>query len=221
MFHVRGFLCHEDDGGRGQVIRGLYAITDRNLSLGRDILFCTEEALKGGASIIQYREKNISTGEMVRAAKSLRELTLKYNATLIVNDRVDVAMASNADGVHLGQSDMEVLDARRILGTDAIIGLSVSSLHELEAAIELPVDYIGAGPVYATGSKADANEPMGLDLLHDICVKSPFPVVAIGGICKVTAPKVIAAGAASIAVISAVMSEVDIQKAARKLAGYY
>jgi len=199
------------------VIRGLYVITDRNLSLGRDILFCTEEALKGGATVIQYREKNLPTGEMVRTAKTLRELTLRYNAMLIVNDRVDVAMASNADGVHLGQSDMDPSDARRIMGQEAIIGYSISSLEELQNAIDKPVSYIGAGPVFATGSKADANEPMGIDLLHEVCVKSPFPVVAIGGICKVTAPRVIAAGAASIAVISAVMSEVDIQKAAVRI----
>jgi len=199
------------------VIRGLYAITDRNLSLGRDILYCAEEALKGGASIIQYREKNIPTGEMVRTAKSLLELTRRYNATLIVNDRVDVALASGVYGVHLGQSDMDSGDARRIMGPDAIIGLSVSSLDELERAIKQPVNYIGAGPVFATGSKADANEPMGLDMLHVICERSPFPVVAIGGICKVTAPKVIAAGASSIAVISAVMSETNIEKAAKKL----
>ena len=203
------------------MIRGLYVITDRNLSLGRDILFCTEEALKGGASVIQYREKNLATGEMVRIAKTLRELTLKYSATLIINDRVDVAMASNADGVHLGQSDMDVHDARRIMGPDVVIGLSVSSLHQLECAIELPVNYIGAGPVYVTGSKADANEPIGVDVLREICLKSPFPIIAIGGICKVTAPKVIAAGVASIAVISAVMSEMDIRGAAEKLSGYF
>ena len=203
------------------MISGLYVITDRNMSLGRDILFCVGESLKGGARFIQYREKDLHTGEMVRTAREIRRLTMEYDAKLIINDRVDVALASNADGVHLGQSDMDPRDARRLMGTSAIIGLSVSSRDELDGAVDMPVDYIGAGPVFATGSKADAGEPLGMELLREICRESPFPVVAIGGICKVTAPRVIGAGAASVAVISAVMSEVDIQAAARRLADMF
>ncbi len=198
-------------------INGLYVITDRGLSLGRDLIFTVEEAIRGGASVIQLREKNISTGEFVELAKQVREITLATNTVFIVNDRVDVALASDADGVHLGQDDMDIKDARKIMGDEKIIGLSISSYEEFSAAKNLPVDYFGIGPVYPTSSKDDASEPVGVDFIKKIHAETDLPIAAIGGISRENAGDVIRAGASSICVISAVMSAPDIRTAAEEM----
>ena len=198
-------------------INGLYVITDRGLSLGRDLIFTVEEAIRGGASVIQLREKNISTGEFVELAKQVREITLATNTVFIVNDRVDVALASDADGVHLGQDDMDIKDARKIMGDEKIIGLSISSYEEFSAAKNLPVDYFGIGPVYPTSSKDDASEPVGVDFIKKIHAETDLPLAAIGGISRENAGDVIRAGASSICVISAVMSAPDIRLAAEEM----
>lgn len=175
-------------------------------------------ALEGGVTLIQLREKNLPAREIVRLGRRLKEF-LKGRVPLIVNDRVDIAHAIEAEGVHLGQSDLSVAEARAILGSKAYVGLSVERLEEVEQARDLPVDYLAASPVFATQSKVDCAPPWGLEGLRALCAKSPHPIVAIGGIDPSNAAEVFAAGASGIAVISAICNAPCPQSAARLLRG--
>ena len=167
----------------------LYLVTDRVLSLGRSLEDVVSEAVKGGVTIVQLREKEASTGEFVALARRLMSILKPLGIPLIINDRVDVALAVDAYGVHIGQSDMAYADARRLLGPDKIIGLSVESLEDLEAANALDVDYVGISPVYGTPTKTDTAEPFGLEGLHKAVEMSIHPTVAIGGMnARSTAP---------------------------------
>lgn len=200
------------------VISNLYVITGEEFSKGRSTAQVVEQALKGGAQVIQLREKKYSTAKLIELGKQLRKLTLEYQATFIVNDRVDVALAVDADGVHLGQDDMPLADARKLLGTKKIIGISVDNLVEAKKAEKTGADYIGVGPIFPTNSKDDAAAPLGLDTLKDIAQNITIPIVAIGGINTTNVSQVIKAGADAISVISAIVSAADIEKAARILA---
>ena len=195
----------------------LYLVTDRDLSLGRSLEEVVSEAVKGGVTIVQLREKEASTGEFVALARRLMKLLKPLNIPLIINDRVDVALAVDADGVHIGQSDMAYADARRLLGPDKIIGLSVESLEDLEAANALDVDYVGISPVYGTPTKTDTAEPFGLEGLRKAVDISVHPTVAIGGMNARTIGEVMEAGADGVAVVSAICSAEDISKAAKEL----
>ena len=195
----------------------LYLVTDRDLSLGRSLEEVVSEAVKGGVTIVQLREKEASTGEFVALARRLMKLLKPLNIPLIINDRVDVALAVDADGVHIGQSDMAYADARRLLGPDKIIGLSVESLEDLEAANALDVDYVGISPVYGTPTKTDTAEPFGLEGLRKAVEMSVHPTVAIGGMNARTIGEVMEAGADGVAVVSALCSAEDISKAAKEL----
>ena len=188
-------------------------MTDRNLSLGRDLEEVVSEAVKGGVTIVQLREKDTSTGEFVALARKLMELLKPLGIPLIINDRVDVALAADADGVHIGQSDMPYEIARKLLGPDKIIGLSVESFEDIEAANELDVDYIGISPVYGTPTKTDTAEPFGLKGLRKAVSMSAHPTVAIGGMNKDTIADVIATGADGVAVVSAICSADNIREA--------
>ena len=195
----------------------LYLVTDRPLSLGRDIEEIVREAVEGGATIVQLREKECPTGEFVTLARRLKALLAPLGVPLIINDRMDVALASDADGVHIGQSDMPYEDARRLLGYDKIIGLSVENFEDLERANALDVDYIGISPVYGTPTKSDTAEPFGLEGLQRAVEMSVHPTVAIGGMNAGTIGEVIAAGADGVAVVSAICSAPSPREAAQEL----
>ena len=195
----------------------LYLVTDRDLSLGRSLEEVVSEAVKGGVTIVQLREKEASTGEFVALARRLMSILKPLGIPLIINDRVDVALAVDSDGVHIGQSDMAYADARRLLGPDKIIGLSVESLEDLEAANALDVDYVGISPVYGTPTKTDTAEPFGLEGLRKAVEMSVHPTVAIGGMNARTIGKVMEAGADGVAVVSAICSAEDISKATKEL----
>jgi len=195
----------------------LHVLTDRKLSLGRSHLEVAQAAIDAGARLIQFREKEMSTREMVETARQLRKLTRESGATLIVNDRLDVALAVDADGIHVGQDDLPAQIAREFLGAGKIIGVSASTLDEALRAVQDGADYLGVGPVFATGSKADAGVPIGLEGLAAIKRHVSIPIVAIGGITHGNLADVIAAGADGVAVISAVVSQADITAATRHL----
>ena len=195
----------------------LYLVTDRELSLGRSLEEVVSEAVKGGVTVVQLREKDASTGEFIELARRLMKLLKPLRIPLIINDRVDVALAVDADGVHIGQSDMSYEDARRLLGPDKIIGLSVENFKDIEAANALDVDYIGISPVYGTPTKTDTAEPFGLEGLRKAVQMSVHPTVAIGGMNASTIGEVMAAGTDGVAVVSAIRSAENIRKATSDL----
>ncbi|MFQ6001328.1 MAG: thiamine phosphate synthase [Anaerolineae bacterium] len=194
----------------------LYVITDAKLSRGRSHLEVAQAAIEGGASIIQFREKEMTTRELVETARRLKELTNENGVPFIVNDRLDVALAVEADGVHVGQDDMPAALARQLMGRK-IVGVSATTVEEALQAQADGADYLGVGPIYPTGTKPDAVPPIGLEGLAQIVQAVEIPVVAIGGISEENAAEVIACGADGVAVISAVVSAPDIVTAARRL----
>ena len=180
----------------------LYAITDTELSNCSHVEI-VERLLAGGARLIQLRDKEASAKDMFEAAQACLQLTRAVGATLIINDRVDIAMAADADGVHLGQDDLTVAEARTLLGPDKIIGISTHSVAQVEAALVTSANYIAVGPIFATTTKANPDPVVGLALLRQARTLTSLPLVAIGGITLETAREVLAAGAHSVAVISA------------------
>ena len=195
----------------------LYLVTDRGLSLGRDMEWIVEEAVAGGVTMVQLREKDCSTKEFIELARRLKAALDPSGVPLIINDRVDVALAVDADGVHIGQSDMPYTIARALLGKDKIIGLSVENMAEVEEANALDVDYIGVSPVFSTATKTDTAAPFGLDGLRKAAAMSVHPVVAIGGMNARTAASVMQAGADGIAVVSAIVSAESPRRASEEL----
>lgn len=195
----------------------LYLVTDRPLSLGRDIDWIVEEAVKGGATMVQLREKDCSTREFIELAAKLMETLKPLGIPLLINDRIDVALAVDADGVHIGQSDMPYKTARALLGPDKIIGLSVENMEDIRVANELDVDYVGISPVYSTHTKTDTAAPFGLDGLREAVKLSVHPTVAIGGMNMKTAKDVMTCGTDGIAVVSAIVSADSPCEAARNL----
>lgn len=196
----------------------LYLVTDRDLTRDRNIEWIVEEAVKGGATIVQLREKHCSTGDFIALGRYLMSVLEPFDIPLIINDRIDVALAIDAPGVHIGQSDMPYADARRLLGPDKIIGLSVETLDEIHLANTLDVDYIGVSPVYATPTKTDTAKPFGLEGLKAAVNLSVHPTVAIGGMNKQTIPDVMQTGVNGAAVVSAIVSADSPYLAARELA---
>lgn len=196
----------------------LYLVTDRNLSLGRSLDAVVAEAVAGGVTMVQLREKDCSTRDFVALARRLLPLCRKAGVPLLINDRVDVALAVDADGVHIGQSDMPYEEARRLLGYDKIIGLSVENMAEVEKANELDVDYVGISPVYGTPTKTDTAEPFGLDGLRRAVQKSVHPTVAIGGMNASTVAEVMQCGVDGVAVVSAICSAPSPRVATQELA---
>ncbi len=195
----------------------LHVLTDHAWSRGRSTLEVAEAALAGGATVIQLRDKDASTHRLVEEGLALRKLTRSYHALLIVNDRIDVALAVDADGAHVGQDDMPGQLARKLLGPDRILGISAGNMDEAVAAIVAGADYLGVGPIYATRGKADAGQPVGLSLLTEIARCYTTPLVAIGGITAANTSEIIHAGATGIAVITAVVNAEDITAATRAL----
>ena len=196
----------------------LYLVTDRDLSLGRSLEEVVRDAVAGGVTMVQLREKDAPTGKFIELGRRLMSLLKPLGVPLIINDRVDVALAVDADGVHIGQSDMSYADARRLLGPEKIIGLSVENFEDLESANTLDVDYIGISPVYGTPTKTDTAEPFGLEGLKEAVRLSLHPTVAIGGMNTTTIGDVIAAGTDGVAVVSAICSAASPRAAAAELA---
>lgn len=159
----------------------LYLVTDSPILKGRDFYKCIEEVIKSGVTIVQLREKNLDGKEFLEKAIKLRELTKKYNISLIINDRIDIAMIVDADGVHIGQSDIDSISARKLLGKDKIIGVSVRTLEEARIAKENGADYLGIGAMFSTSTKIDAKQ-VSFDTLDLIIKEIKLPFVLIGGI---------------------------------------
>ena len=195
----------------------LYLVTDRGLSRGRPTLEVVKAAVAGGVSCVQLREKNCSTRDFIHEARMLHEFLYHNNIPLIINDRVDVALTIGADGVHLGQKDMPLSEARMLLGYRAIIGISAESVEDAVSAEEEGADYVGISPVFSTTTKKDIAPPLGLEGIRDIRKKVKLPLVAIGGINQENAIQVLQAGADGIAVVSAIVSATCPTKAAKVL----
>ena len=195
-----------------------HVLTDRAWSRGRSMLEVARAAIDGGARVIQLRDKEASTRELVEEGIALRKLTRQRGVLLIVNDRIDVALAIDADGAHVGQDDMPGEMARKLLGPDRILGISAGNMEEAIAAVAAGADYLGVGPIYPTAAKADAGDPVGLQLIADIARLYTTPIIAIGGINAKNANDVMHAGANGVAVITAVVNAEDITEAAKNLA---
>ena len=184
----------------------LYLVTDRTLSLGRSTVEVVRAAIRGGVSCVQLREKGCSTREFMDEARLLKALLAGTGVPLFINDRLDVALAVGADGVHLGQNDLAIADARRLVGNRMIIGISAESVADAIRAEAEGADYIGASPVFTTPTKTDTAPPLGLDGLRAIRRAVRLPLVAIGGIDANNAAQVLRAGADGLAVVSAIVS---------------
>ncbi|MFA4876033.1 MAG: thiamine phosphate synthase [Methanoregula sp.] len=195
----------------------LYVITDEQISGGRSHAMIAQMAVLGGADVIQLRDKSRGCLELIRVGREIRRITRDAKAGFIVNDRLDVALACGADGVHLGQGDLTPAVARQLAPPGFIIGVSVGSRDEAALAEKEGADYVALSPTFSTGSKADAGPGHGCARLAEIAACVSIPVIAIGGISNGNIPEVMRAGAAGIAVISAVVAQPDITAAARQL----
>jgi len=198
-------------------MQGLYLVTDRGLCGPKDLIDVILKALQGGVACVQLREKEVSTRFFVEEAQKIKALMAPFKAPLIINDRIDVALAVGADGVHIGQADMPYAVARKLMGKRAIIGLSVETWEDVESAQALDVDYLGVSPVFETPTKTDTKGSWGLEGLSKIKAYSRHPLVAIGGLNASNAADAVRAGADCIAVVSAICSAFDPLEAAREL----
>lgn len=194
----------------------LYAVTDRHWLNGETLYSQVEKVLKGGATFIQLREKNLDEDTFLEEAIEIQKLCKSYHVPFVINDNVDIALKMNADGVHVGQSDMEALDVRKKLGPDKIIGVSAQTGEQALLAQKHGADYLGVGAVFPTGSKADA-EDVSHETLKAICEAVDIPVIAIGGITKENVHELKDSGICGIAVISALFAQKDIEQATKDL----
>ena len=194
----------------------LYAVTDRHWLHGRTLHEVVKESLDGGVTFLQLREKDLDEARFLDEAKDIKTLCHAYGVPFLINDNVDIALAVDADGVHVGQSDMEALDVRRKLGPDKIIGVSAQTVEQALLAEKHGADYLGVGAVFPTGSKDDADD-VSYDTLQAICRAVSIPVVAIGGISLGNVSQLSGSGICGIAVISAIYGAADIRRASLDL----
>ena len=194
----------------------LYAVTDRAWVGEQTLPQQVEAALKGGATCVQLREKDLGDAAILAEALEISALCKRYGVPFILNDNVALARQCGADGVHLGQEDMDPAEARRILGPEAIIGVSAHNVAEARAAVEAGADYLGCGAMFPTHTKTDTNV-ISRQVLADVCASVPIPVVAIGGIHRENLLQLVGCGEAGIAVISAIFAQPDIEAACREL----
>jgi len=193
----------------------LYLVTDQELSENNDTLKTVAEALKGGVDIVQLREYSLNDSDLLAMAKEVRRMTIQHKALFIVNNRPDVALASGADGVHLGQDDLPVYAARKILGKDKIIGLSTHGMNQARKAIKNGADYIGVGPVYPTQTKKNVVPPVTLGYVRQVAAAGfPIPFFAIGGIKLHNVEEVLKAGARRVAVVTGIVGALKVKKVA-------
>lgn len=195
----------------------IYLVTDEGCLQGRALLDCVREALDGGVTLVQYRAKTASSAEMYNEALQLKALCDSFKVPLIINDRLDIAMAVGAAGVHLGQDDLPCVAARKILGEDYIIGVSAHNPAEAKAALQSGADYLGCGAVFGTATKADVKK-LGTEGLTAICREKGLPVVGIGGVTADNYREVRAAGADGAAIVSGILAQPDISATARAIA---
>lgn len=195
----------------------IYLVTDDGCLQGRALLDCVREALEGGVTLVQYRAKTASSAEMYNEALQLKALCDSFNVPLIINDRLDIAMAVGAAGVHLGQDDLPCAAARKILGEDYIIGVSAHNQAEAKAALQSGADYLGCGAVFGTATKADVKK-LGTDGLTAICKAKGLPVVGIGGVTADNYREVRAAGADGAAIVSGILAQPYIRTTVRAIA---
>jgi thiamine-phosphate pyrophosphorylase len=198
-------------------MRGLYFVTDRGLCGRKPLEEVVIQAIKGGAAYVQLREKDVSTRFFLEEAIRIKKLLKPYKVPLIINDRVDVALACGAEGVHIGQEDIHYEIVRKLMGQKAIIGLSVETWEDVEVGQKLDVNYIGVSPVFSTPTKTDTKDAWGLEGLARIKAFSRHPLVAIGGINESNAREVVKAGADCIAVVSAICASSYPEAAARRI----
>lgn len=194
----------------------LYAVTDRHWLDGESLYSQVEKTLEGGTTFVQLREKDLDEAHFLEEAKEIKKLCAKYQVPFVINDNVDIALEMDADGVHVGQSDMEAGDVRAKLGPDKIIGVSAQTVEQALLAQERGADYLGVGAVFHTDSKADAAE-VSHETLKAICDAVDIPVIAIGGISKDNVSELAGSGICGIAVISAIFAEKDIKNATTQL----
>ena len=195
----------------------IYLVTDDGCLQGRALIDCVREALDGGVTLVQYRAKTASSAEMYAEALQLKALCDSFNVPLIINDRLDIAMAVGAAGVHLGQDDLPCAAARRILGEDYLIGVSAHNPAEAKSALQSGADYLGCGAVFGTATKADVKK-LGTEGLEAICKAKGLPVVGIGGVTADNYREVRAAGADGAAIVSGILAQPDIRAAVRSIA---
>lgn len=195
----------------------IYLVTDDGCLQGRPLLDCVREALEGGVTLVQYRAKTASSAEMYNEALQLKALCDSFKVPLIINDRLDIAMAVGAAGVHLGQDDLPCAAARRILGEDYLIGVSAHNPAEARAALLCGADYLGCGAVFGTATKADVKK-LGTEGLTAICREKGLPVVGIGGVTADNYREVRAAGADGAAIVSGILAQPDIRTTVRAIA---
>lgn len=193
----------------------LYVITDFGAQRGKSHLDVLTEAIRGGASVVQLRDKEANDAALVQIGRTLRKVCDLHNSLFIVNERIDVAKEVGADGVHFGQDDLPLPDARRKIGRNKLLGVSTHSFAQAKRAVEEGADYIGVGPIFKTPTKPDY-PPVGLKLIHEVEENLHIPFVAIGGITLSNTQEVLAAGAYSIAVVRAVVAQENICEAARQ-----
>lgn len=195
----------------------IYLVTDDGCLQGRALIDCVREALEGGVTLVQYRAKTASSAEMYNEALQLKALCDSFNVPLIINDRLDIAMAVGAAGVHLGQDDLPCAAARKILGEDYLIGVSAHNPSEAKAALQNGADYLGCGAVFGTATKADVKK-LGMEGLTAICWEKGLPVVGIGGVTADNYREVRAAGADGAAIVSGILAQPDISATVRAIA---
>ena len=195
----------------------LYLVTDRAGIGSRALLDVVNQAVQGGVTCVQLREKTLNTRDFVEQAVALQSLLQAHKVPLVINDRIDVALACGAQGVHLGQSDLPVHQARRLLPPQVFIGWSVETLDDVRQSATLPVDYLGVSPIFATSTKTDTGAPWGLAGLAQARACSHLPLVAIGGIALDNAPAVLQSGADGLALVSAICAQAHPRQAAAQL----
>ncbi len=194
----------------------LYAVTDRHWLKEQTLYAQVEEAIAGGATFVQLREKQMDEADVLQEAKEIQALCRAHHIPFVINDHVEIAKAIQADGVHVGQSDMEALDVRRLLGEEAIIGVSAETVEQALLAQAHGADYLGVGAVFPTGSKDDAAD-VSMETLRAICEAVDIPVIAIGGISEDNVGQLAGSGICGIAVISAIFAQENIRDAAARL----
>jgi thiamine-phosphate pyrophosphorylase len=195
----------------------LYLVADAEFAAGRDLIALVDAAVRGGVTVVQIRGKDLPFRDFLDLARTAVARLKKHRVPLLINDRVDIALASGAAGVHLGQDDMPVAFARKVLASQTIIGVSVNSVEEALEAERLGADYVGLGPIYPTGTKTTSLPVLGPAGIREVKARVSIPVVAIGGISPLNACEVHKAGADGIAVVSALLGAADVKKAAREL----
>jgi thiamine-phosphate pyrophosphorylase len=199
----------------------LCLVTDRGLAAGRSVVDIALAAVRGGATMVQLREKDATTRAFIEQARALKAALAPFGAPLAINDRLDVALAVDADGLHVGQDDMPVEEARRLLGPGKFIGLSITAVDQVLRPDAEAADYLGVGPIYAQQTKSDAAAPLGLDGLRRLRGLTRRPIVAIGGLTPANSAPALAAGADGLAVVSAIVAAADPEAATRRFAALF